>query len=1824
MGYLIVSLFFISSLIFSFSTTSVSAVTCGTSQYDLSSIYNQTITAYVDGYPWAVSPCGQVTYTLGLQCTGQVCQGDILASTYDSTTVWTPTDNGVIAFSQNGAVCSTNRAVSLWYVCNVTATTPFISDATEDPECYYMIYIQTSAACGVTVSSSVGTTFISDHCGGKAYYLDNIGNEISFPVLDTSANQMTQVFISPCNSVQNQTCSALGRTSVCQAYYPLTSGDSNAYNIADYDPAQAPATYTILTNGIQQTYIDGAYANNYPRKISISYLCSSSATTAYADPTSWTVTTLASGQLLYSVNVYTNVVCSTPFTTTPQCGTSTYNLAALWDTSYSFNTNGYTYWVAPCGNVQASTTAGCTGQVCQSDTLASYYTPSSVTWTPASNGVVQSSSNGDLCYSNNVNYGYRSSNIRFVCNSTATTAFISSALELPMCHYTIEIQTSIVCGISVSTATGSSYYSDNCGGNLYNLNAMSPGVDITYTTGSNSLVFNPCGVSWTSSCGNGTNAVCLNGQAIAEWSPFASPILYTVNSNGITQTFVSSSFCGIIPQQVIITYTCDSTATTPIVSSFSGPNSNCQYNIAVSTSKVCTPNNFLECGPTTYGLSQSLADVQLSATISGTSWVVNPCSAVAGISGCATGQVCQAGSYIPSYYDGTQVWTPADNGIIQTTHNGQSCGGDGDRMTHLRFVCNPTASSPYISDAAEEPTCHYVVYIQTAAVCNVAVSHSVGSSYYSDLCGGGAYDLNLLGGDIQFQDSNSNTYYFSACNVVVNSACNSIVPDSFCQVTSSGTVNQLAIYDPARFPILYTINSNGITQSYANGMYSSGNPVGITVNYVCSQSATTPSVDTSTFTSSSSTGQLIYTFTVNTNVVCNTPFQTPSCSYGSYDFSSFYGLQLQYQTGGYTYYVSPCGNVDSPDNSGCSGMVCQGGTEVTRYDPTMATWTQADNGVILQIQNGYGCSGPRQSTLWFICDLSAATPTIESIVEDPQCFYTIQIHTNLACGQALNTAASWVSTTCGGGAYPLTLVGTTSDLTYAVTGTGNVYLNPCGTIRTSSVCSGTSSVSACLHSSSSSGSDTVLATYNTQGGAPIFYALTSNGLTQTHHDGTYCGTAPQTTTITYVCSTSAATPSITGYNAGTCTTSIEVTTSAVCGTAFTHSCSFLGTDFTSLFGGKTFGYYDGSYYWSVAPCGVVNDVFFPSCLGQICQSGYAAAYYNLAAATTIVADNGFVALQQNGDSCGGDGLRETAMRFVCDPTASVPFVSNAFENPTCHYIVYIRTAAACGFTVSHTVGSTWVSDQCGGGAYPLYDIFNDLSFPASGPSYVFINPCNTVQNLSCSNLGSTSVCQAYTPLSSTNPTNDYQLAIYSPWSSVFEYTLTTVNGANAIIQYYANGWYNNGYPRSMQITYICSPTATTAYADPSSWVGLQETDGQDAYSINIYTSIVCGQPFAKPPCVYGGYNLTSLEGLNLQINTGGYVYTVSPCGQVTLPSTIGCLGQVCQGTTSLSLYSPAATTYYQADNGLVALTVDGTYCAGIDGDRQTMIRYVCSSSATTPIITAVDEEPECHYTVYISTNLVCNVALNESIGASFVSDSCGGGAYSLSKIDYIISGTVDNGEGVVFINPCGVVNNAYCSSLNAAVCYAYTPLGTTNNYDLARYVPTQAPITYTILSNGLLQSHQDGDYCGSGTNNPRIVNIYYLCDSSAHTASISSFTTSSTDTSCVYTINVATSVTCGPAFHHSSSGLSGGAIAGIVIGVIFGVLLLLLILYCLIFVVGIGEVTKRVKSSVQRDQKFSEMESSKQVGEHESEPSEVEMPSHNQEGEAHEVDEETA
>ena len=233
-----------------------------------------------------------------------------------------------------------------------------------------------------------------------------------------------------------------------------------------------------------------------------------------------------------------------------------YNLTALTGSDLFYtDASGVNYAIHPCGVVVdlaycTDTPAG--GQFCQQSTTLSIVDTSAAVFPPNRGalwaqleldgqfGVAQFLQDGSYCGDIEAD---REGTIVYVCNATATAAFISNVTELSECHYQAVIQTALLCPQvppdGVSQAVGTNIVSAQCGGGIYDLSKLST-ADIvslpffdTVTTSNYQYTVRVCDTTQTSDC-NGPTSVCQlystdfyqNALTLAVWEPATSPIIW--------------------------------------------------------------------------------------------------------------------------------------------------------------------------------------------------------------------------------------------------------------------------------------------------------------------------------------------------------------------------------------------------------------------------------------------------------------------------------------------------------------------------------------------------------------------------------------------------------------------------------------------------------------------------------------------------------------------------------------------------------------------------------------------------------------------------------------------------------------------------------------------------------------------------------------------------------------------------------------------------------------------------------------------------------------------------------------------------------------------------------------------------------------------------------------------------------------------------------------------------------------------------------------------------------------------------------------------------
>ena len=213
-------------------------------------------------------------------------------------------------------------------------------------------------------------------------------------------------------------------------------------------------------------------------------------------------------------------------------------------------------------------------------------------------GVAQSTQDGSECYLNGIPVEFQAGYIAYVCNTTATTAFISSIVELSVCRYTAVVQTQVVCpqvpSTGFSTAVGTTIISTQCGGGVYDLSRIN-GADIAGFFGAYQWAVRPCGALATSGCSTGISICQTNygngaGYPLATYNPSYVPTFYQYGGPGIvSQIMQDGGVCFNAENRLTnVTYVCNVNASFPVlVSATESVLYPCHYLLVIQTSATC-------------------------------------------------------------------------------------------------------------------------------------------------------------------------------------------------------------------------------------------------------------------------------------------------------------------------------------------------------------------------------------------------------------------------------------------------------------------------------------------------------------------------------------------------------------------------------------------------------------------------------------------------------------------------------------------------------------------------------------------------------------------------------------------------------------------------------------------------------------------------------------------------------------------------------------------------------------------------------------------------------------------------------------------------------------------------------------------------------------------------------------------------------------------------------------------------------------------------------------------------------------------------------------
>ena len=506
----------------------------------------------------------------------------------------------------------------------------------------------------------------------------------------------------------------------------------------------------------------------------------------------------------------------------------------------------------------------------------------------------------------------------------------------------------------------------------------------------------------------------------------------------------------------------------------------------------------------------------------------------------------------------------------------------------------------------------------------------------------------------------------------------------------------------------------------------------------------------------------------------------------------------------------------------------------------------------------------------------------------------------------------------------------------------------------------------------------------------------------------------------------------------------------------------------------------------------------------------------------------------NGAPCGNVNRAGTIM-LTCNATATTPYMTSSGEGSgatQCHYYVTIQTSTVCGtpgtptsansaVAIVTTNGPTYTS--CGGAGFDLSSVNMQFNYTTNDGTRFDLMPCGTlVDQQSCSGSGS-SWCQS---------TNN----VVSTWNPSLATWIALPTGVEMTIQDGASCGAN--FPRAATILFICNRTATTPvlnyvyeqeYCHYEAFISTAAACSQ--YSSLILPSNTVGSTFYSATCGGGIYpNLASLASYP-DFSANGF--TVAVCTAVTNPqcasvtTTNGYPTSFCQGGgVNVASYYPAAVTpqYTVTSTGLIMTIQDGTQCNNvIVAPRVGKWVFICTPTATTPVLLNVTELESCHYYAYFATNIVCGGSIPPVIHYPSSSSSS------------------------------APVRSSSSSTAAPGLTSAPTTTPAGRSSSGATSAPTSTPIPLGPTSSGATSA---GPTAGPTSNQQQQPGATSASTSSPLNPVVTNPSSSTADG--------LLPGGGGAVASSSSSKLSGGAIAGIVIGVVAGVLLLCLLCFCLL------------------------------------------------------------
>ena len=356
---------------------------------------------------------------------------------------------------------------------------------------------------------------------------------------------------------------------------------------------------------------------------------------------------------------------------------------------------------------------------------------------------------------------------------------------------------------------------------------------------------------------------------------------------------------------------------------------------------------------------------------------------------------------------------------------------------------------------------------------------------------------------------------------------------------------------------------------------------------------------------------------------------------------------------------------------------------------------------------------------------------------------------------------------------------------------------------------------------------------------------------------------------------------------------------------------------------------------------------------------------------------------------------------------------------------------------------------------------------------------------------------------------------------------------------------HSNFARTSFITFLCPENLDREHANTSTVRFLGEEDC--FYEFEWVTPLACGSKTSGvSDCQFelhsgGTYNFAPLvgtEGLNwvaIASDADIACFMINPCGELTVNKDRHTSGRdycnerrapySCSGVSVCKIFTNGSATpigkFDLRDNAMIT-SVDNnvfTIMGGNENNNDTaVIHYVCKTGDLFSAPVYVGLSNENFYEFHWTTFAACPSGVQSGSDCTV---SYQGFLFNLSSIPML---RFDSGNYTYEIAVCSSLqsNMTNCTdgdSRNAAVCQVENR-GSQRHFKLG-----QVNSTLLYVDGSLKLNYTHGQACKTKSKSPRVTTILFICDSTAHNASVSSVT----EDRCDYVVEVRTKLACPPA-----------------------------------------------------------------------------------------------